>query len=128
MPTRAPSTLSGTLTVSARANGVATFTDLSINNGGAGYTLVATSTFGGFVSDGDELPSPTGGDPANAGSSTSTVSGGYDVVGGGSDITGAADHFHFAYRQVSGDFDLSTRILSITPGNNAQGLPPRAAD
>ncbi|HKE91933.1 MAG TPA: hypothetical protein VKB45_16485 [Gemmatimonadales bacterium] len=40
-------TLSGTLTVAA-ASGVATFTDLSINNIGTGYTLTATS--GGLTS------------------------------------------------------------------------------
>ncbi len=38
----ASGTLAGTLSVSAIA-GVATFTDISINNAGTGYTLVATS-------------------------------------------------------------------------------------
>ena len=42
-------TLSGTLTVTAAA-GVATFSDLSINNAGNGYTLVATAA---------SLPNPT---------------------------------------------------------------------
>ena len=39
----AAGTLSGTLTVNA-TNGVATFSDLSINNAGTGYTLQATSS------------------------------------------------------------------------------------
>jgi len=35
------------------------------------------------------------------------------VAGSGSDIWGTADRFHYAYRQVTGDFDVSCRVVSI---------------
>ncbi len=71
----APGTLSGTLTVATDVNGVATFSDLSINKAGNGYTLAASSSgvtsvtsnpfniiagYAGFATDpaGDALPSP----------------------------------------------------------------------
>lgn len=39
--------------------------------------------------------------------------GALDVTGGGPDIWGAADAFHFAFRPVTGDFDVSARIESL---------------
>jgi fibronectin type 3 domain-containing protein/regulation of enolase protein 1 (concanavalin A-like superfamily) len=41
----------------------------------------------------------------------------YDVTAGGADIQGTADEFHFAYRQVSGDFDMKIRVASLTRAN-----------
>jgi hypothetical protein len=67
-------TLSGTTTVAA-VNGTATFSDLSINNIGVGYTLAASSTgLAGTVSNAFNIVS------ASAVSGTKTVSGSY-VIG-----------------------------------------------
>jgi len=58
----------------------------------------------------------TAGDPALAGSadynsSTST----YTVVGGGSDIWDPGDHFHYAYRTVSGNCTVVGRVMTLAP-------------
>ena len=39
---------------------------------------------------------------------------GLEMVAGGEDIWGTRDEFHFAYVPVSGDFELSVRIVSLT--------------
>jgi hypothetical protein len=39
------------------------------------------------------------------------------VIGSGSDIWGTADGFEYAYVQLSGDFDISARIASMTGGD-----------
>lgn len=44
----------------------------------------------------------------------------YTVSGGGTDIWNNNDSFEFAYVQISGDFDLSCRVTSLTT-NNADG-------
>jgi regulation of enolase protein 1 (concanavalin A-like superfamily) len=52
------------------------------------------------------------GSPAIAGS-TSYSNGTYTVRAGGEDVWGTADEFHYVYRQVSGDFDVVSRVVSI---------------
>jgi len=37
----------------------------------------------------------------------------YDLTAGGTDVNGATDRFHFAYRQVTGDFDVKVRLQSL---------------
>jgi len=58
----------------------------------------------------------TGGDvggPAIAGSTTA-FTGGYELSAGGNDIWGTVDQFHFASQQHTGDFDIRTRVESLT--------------
>ena len=57
-----------------------------------------------------------------------TEGSGYDVTGGGRDIQGTADQFHFASRQVTGDFDFKVRLASLTATNSwtKAGLMARA--
>jgi regulation of enolase protein 1 (concanavalin A-like superfamily) len=55
----------------------------------------------------------TPGDPAVAGSTTQVGEGDFDVIAGGSDIWGNADHFHFSYQNVSGDFDAKVRVARL---------------
>ena len=107
-------TLAGTLTVSA-VNGVATFTGLTISQGGTGYTLVATSmpSAGAFV--GTDI-----GAPAVSGSTTA-VTGGFDVVGGGTGIMDPSDQFQFGVLAVSGAFDLQARVNAILDTPPASG-------
>lgn len=61
------------------------------------------------------------GNPAYAyGYIYSCASGEYEVESGGADIWGGSDNFHFAYRQVTGDFDVRVQIAEETlslPGN-----------
>ena len=37
-----------------------------------------------------------------------------EIVAGGSDIWGTHDEFHFAYKALTGDFDFSVQILSLS--------------
>ena len=53
------------------------------------------------------------GNPTIAGSTT-TSGATYTIRAAGSDIWNNADQFHFAYRVVSGDLDVSVRVASLT--------------
>lgn len=55
------------------------------------------------------------------GSTTSVLPGlAYDLTAGGSlGITGSADRFRFAYRSITGDFDVRTRIESFASGTDS---------
>jgi hypothetical protein len=46
--------------------------------------------------------------------STSQSEAGVEIVAGGEDIWGTRDEFHFACAQVTGDFELSVRVVSLT--------------
>jgi hypothetical protein len=39
----------------------------------------------------------------------------YEITAGGADIWGASDNGHYAYRSISGDFDVRVNLTSITP-------------
>ena len=53
------------------------------------------------------------GNPAIAG--TVKISGdGFDITGGGADIWGTKDEFNFVYTERTGDFDIVTRIESLS--------------
>ena len=41
----------------------------------------------------------------------------YDITAGGTDISGTADQFHFAYKQVTGNFDVKVRVQSLVNTN-----------
>jgi fibronectin type 3 domain-containing protein len=54
------------------------------------------------------------GGPVPAGSTRAIAEGrDYDLTAGGTDVNGATDRFHFAYRQVTGDFDVKVRLQSL---------------
>ncbi len=53
------------------------------------------------------------GSPRLAGATKLTAAG-VDIVAGGVDIWGGRDEFHFAHALVSGDFELSVRLDSLT--------------
>lgn len=38
----------------------------------------------------------------------------YDVTGGGPNVAATEDGFHFAYKQLSGDFDIKVKVESLT--------------
>jgi hypothetical protein len=68
-------------------------------------------------------PTPTGstivsadiGAPKPAGATTVvTANRDFDLKAGGADIGGAADQFRFAYRQVTGDFDVVVRVDALS--------------
>jgi hypothetical protein len=40
-----------------------------------------------------------------------------EIVAGGNDIWGKHDEFHFGYKRIYGDFDLSVRVFSLTPAH-----------
>lgn len=52
-----------------------------------------------------------GGGPAGA---TQELPNGYNLRSSGRDIGGAADQFHFAYQQRTGDFDVQVRVQNLT--------------
>ena len=41
----------------------------------------------------------------------------WTIAGGGDNIWGTADEFHFAYRPISGDVDISARVSSFDTAN-----------
>ena len=53
------------------------------------------------------------GNPAIAGTVTVT-GGGFDITAGGADIWGVKDEFNFVYIEKTGDFDIVTRIESLS--------------
>jgi fibronectin type 3 domain-containing protein/regulation of enolase protein 1 (concanavalin A-like superfamily) len=67
---------------------------------------------------------------ASPAGSTTALPGGrdYDMTAGGPNIFGNADGFHFAHRQITGDFDLKVRIASMaTVGESTKaGLMARS--
>ena len=42
---------------------------------------------------------------------------GIDITAGGEDVWGKRDEFNYVYIQKTGDFDLVSRIESLTPAN-----------
>lgn len=67
---------------------------------------IQTATLGSFT--GQDI-----GNPALAGSTTRDGSF-ITITAGGTDIWGTTDQFHFASQQRTGDFDISTRVESVT--------------
>jgi regulation of enolase protein 1 (concanavalin A-like superfamily) len=65
--------------------------------------------------------------PFSAGSTATTVPGGYDVSASGRDIGGTADEFGFQARVYIGDFDVSVRLesLDVSDGYSEAGLMAR---
>lgn len=49
------------------------------------------------------------------GFTTTNSPGSYTIVGGGNDIWDTTDEFHFAYMEVTGNFDVTVRVESLTP-------------
>ena len=56
------------------------------------------------------------GGPAIAGT-VKTMKDGFDVMAGGADIWGVKDEFNFVYIESTGDFDLISRIESLSAAN-----------
>jgi hypothetical protein len=53
------------------------------------------------------------GTPSTSGSAKA-IDGGIEMIAGGKDNWGVSDEFHFVYKKQSGDFDIATRIESLT--------------
>jgi regulation of enolase protein 1 (concanavalin A-like superfamily) len=62
---------------------------------------------------------------AKPGGSATYDSGTWTVKGGGSDIWGGSDSYHFAYREVAGDFTLIAKVASMQDANAKAGLVMR---
>jgi hypothetical protein len=56
------------------------------------------------------------GSPQLTGSATE-FGGGWDLTAGGVDIWEEADQFHFAFQEITGDFDVAVRVGSFTPAH-----------
>jgi hypothetical protein len=56
------------------------------------------------------------GSPQLAGGAT-PVGNGWDLIAGGIDIWESTDQFHFVFREISGDFDITVRVQSFTPAH-----------
>jgi hypothetical protein len=56
------------------------------------------------------------GNPSIAGT-VKVTSDGFDIIAGGADIWGVKDEFNFVYIERSGDFDIASRIESLTAAN-----------
>ena len=56
--------------------------------------------------------------PLTPGSTLAVGPGAATVMAGGSDIWGAWDAMHYVYREVTGDFDISVQVASLTRADN----------
>jgi regulation of enolase protein 1 (concanavalin A-like superfamily) len=76
----------------------------------------ATVTFTN-INTSSTLPSPWQnrdiGGPAPAGTATATGTGGFTVTGGGTDIWDLSDQFQFVYQPVTGDTEITARVVSV---------------
>jgi hypothetical protein len=63
-------------------------------------------------------------DPIAGGSTFSCNAGEFELIGGGSDVWGNNDHGHFAYQQITGNFDKRVKVarLDNTDGSAKGGL------
>jgi hypothetical protein len=55
----------------------------------------------------------TAGDPLAPGSSFTCQTGEFELIAGGSDIWGNADHGHFAYQSINGNFDKRVKVARM---------------
>ena len=105
------------------------YRDASVNGGATYAYRVRAENSAGVSAPGAavsvETPAPVGalvgvdvGGSMPAGS-TAVVREGtdYDLIAGGTDVNGATDRFHFAHRQVTGDFDVKVRLQSLGASN-----------
>jgi len=81
----------------------------------SGYSATASATTPPVVTSGAYTGATIGRIRPAAGSTTVVDEGkAYDLTAGGADIISAADEFHFAYQQRTGDFDVKVRLASVT--------------
>jgi hypothetical protein len=57
--------------------------------------------------------------PPEGSASVDPDTGVYTVTGSGADIWGSSDQFHFGYRMLTGDGEISARVLSNGEGSNS---------
>src|SRR5438128_5145181 len=77
---------------------------------------VLAAWIGSFISHAQLVTGLTGvdvGDPPFPGSMTANGPGSFAVAGAGEYKNSASDSFHFAYTNVTGDFDYQVRIESL---------------
>ena len=72
--------------------------------------IAPSSGLGGPVGELTPIDIGTAGDPVALGSTFSCRPDEFEIIAGGSDIWGNADHGHFAYQSVSGNFDKRVHI------------------
>jgi regulation of enolase protein 1 (concanavalin A-like superfamily) len=82
--------------------------------------IVSVTTPTGWVYSGSDI-----GNPGVAGSTSRIDNQSYSVTGSGSDIWAGSDQFHFAYRQLTGDFDIRVQITSVSLTQAKAGLMAR---
>jgi len=100
------------LTTSALTYGVAyTLTIDGVKDYAETPNPIATNTQATFIA--YEYAPTDIGSPAIAGGAA-IVSGGIDVTGAGNDIGGTSDQCQFSSREVTGNFDLQTRVAGVT--------------
>ena len=62
------------------------------------------------------------GGPVVLGTTYTMAPGEFEAEAGGVDIWGASDSFHYAYREVTGDFDVMAQIAQVTNPGNRSGI------
>ncbi len=77
----------------------------------AASALAQTGTFGAFTNSGD-----IGAPPLRGTAEFDAAAGQYKVTGSGTDIWGRADQFHFVWREMSGNFAITTKVRFLTEG------------
>jgi hypothetical protein len=131
--------LSGTATVNA-VNGVATFSGLSINLAGTGYTLTATASgltsttsnainVAAITGGGGSTGTASGGGSSSSGTGTVSGGGGAGTIGGGSGSTGvgttggsAAGSVETGVTSIVGSIAADGTIMANTETESSDGI------
>ncbi len=77
----------------------------------AASALAQSGNFGGFTNS-DDVGAP----PLKGAAQFDPATGEYKITGTGSDIWGKADQFHYVWREMSGDFAVTTDVKFLTEG------------
>lgn len=107
---------------------VAEFFSVDVTNVMDVASNAIASKTSGFLSDHSSTTIGTPGNPSTASQVYTCRGDSFDVSAGGSGIGAFADHFHFIYQTVSGDFDTRARLTGLgfaNPSSQA-GLMARA--
>ena len=87
------------------------------NVGNSAYSATDSATTPQVVTTGSFTGADVGSPNLAGATAVVTEGSAYDVTAGGTDVNGATDRFHFAYKQVTGDFDVQVRLASLEKAN-----------
>src|SRR5262249_40680729 len=97
------------------SDGFASHSDLQANGTATFHSPAPAAGSIGIFTDHQDIGTP--GNPATAGS-VSVANGVYTLRASGDDIFGTSDAFHYVYKQLHGDGQITARVTSLDPDHN----------